>query len=109
MTIHCQDQENEINALQEEIEVIKVKNEKLIEDIKILEKSQLAKNKELLSLERGIQKAKTTNDRNTAQCQVLALENQNLFNQIHHSKVINVQDINIQANQVGLKATRTLL
>lgn len=109
LTIHSQDQENEINVLQEEIEVAKVKNEKLIEDIKILEKSQLAKNKELLSLERGIQKVKTTNDRNTAQCKALALENQNLFNQIHQSKIINVQDVNMQSNQVGLKATRTLL
>ena len=56
-----------------------------------------------------IQKVKTTNDRNTAQCKALALENQNLFNQIHQSKIINVQDVNMQSNQVGLKATRTLL
>ncbi|OHT06843.1 hypothetical protein TRFO_25094 [Tritrichomonas foetus] len=109
LTITNIDQSNEITVLQEEIEIAQAKIEKLTEDIRILEKSQMAKTKELLSLERGIMKVKASNDRNTAQCKALAIENQHLFNQMNPNKLCAGPDISCQASKFGLKATRTLL
>ena len=109
LSITTQDQASEITVLQEEIEISKTQIEKLTENIRILEKSHIAKNKELLSLERGIYKVKNSSDRSNAQCRALALENQNLFNQLHPGKGYTSEDIATQSNRVGLKSTRTLL
>lgn len=86
--ISCQDQSNEMSLLHEEIEAAQTHIQKLQEEIKILYKSQHAKNKELLSLERGISKEKISNQQNTAQCRALAVENQQLFNQLHPAKLL---------------------
>lgn len=109
LNISSQYQTQEIAVLHEELEVAEKNNDKLKEYIRILEKSQMSKNRELLSLERGIQKVKTINDKNTAQCDALAIENQNLFTQLHKSKLITSQDVQAHSAQLGLKATRTLL
>ena len=102
----CEDQAGEIALLQGELEVAQSKLRTLSEEVQILHKAQLAKTKELLSLERGIHKEKVTNDRNTAQCHALALENQQLFNQLHPSKAVRTSD---PGTRLGLRATKTLL
>ena len=102
----CEDQAGEIALLQGELEVAQAKARNLAEEVQIMHKAQLAKTKELLSLERGIHKEKVTNDRNTAQCHALALENQQLFNQLHPSKVVRSSD---PGTRLGLRATKTLL
>jgi hypothetical protein len=45
----------------------------------MLKRFQVARTKDILSLEWGILKEKVTNDRNAAQCQALVIENKKLL------------------------------
>jgi chromosome segregation ATPase len=106
--IACQDQSHEIASLQDELEVAQARNEELSEELQLLQKAQLVKTRELLSLERGIRKEQVTSDRNTAQCRALAMENQQLFRRIN-PPTGDRQRHSGDAVRIGLRATKTLL
>jgi chromosome segregation ATPase len=106
--IACRDQSQEIASLQDELEVAQARNEELSEDVQLLQKAQLVKTRELLSLERGIRKEQVASDRNSAQCRALAMENQQLFSRIS-PPTGERQRHSGDAVRLGLRATKTLL
>jgi chromosome segregation ATPase len=102
----CQDQTNEIESLQEELEVSRLRIEQLSDELQLLQKVQIARSKELLSLERGIKREHVTNDRAVAQCQAMAMENRQLFNQMNPQKKERHSG---DAVRLGFHSTKTLL
>jgi chromosome segregation ATPase len=102
----CQDQKNEIESLQEELAASQSRTEQLSEELHLLQKVQLVRTKELLSLERGIKREHVTSDRAAAQCQALAMENRQLFNQMNPQKRERHSGDSVR---LGLRSTKTLL
>jgi chromosome segregation ATPase len=105
-TFSCQDLTNEIESLHEELATSQSRIEQLSEELQLMQKVQLARTKELLSLERGIKREHVTSDHAAAQCQALAFENRQLFNQMNPQKRERHSGGSVR---LGLHSTKTLL